>query len=254
MLSLWACETRSDSCGRDQRRRRGRETVTVCTGERTHPGVEILYDFAWLCEWHGDLNVYNGAAKRLRKEVLWKTAIRICFSILVAAKTFHSSFSSNLLWFLSLPRLSQECEAKNTNAVRTYNVTKWRVGGVDLSLYYDLITLWKEVSGATYYKCFPGRWHISEVLVMKVQRWCKYITRSLSLTRTVLQDLTQGPLSDVMFSAAALTRSRHVWQQSEVALKSRPKTDPWGFSSEGGNNYERQPSRKYRLSAKRFAL
>lgn len=125
--------------------------------------------------------------------MLWETAKSISFSILVTAKTFRLSFSSNLLWFLSLPRLSQECEAKNTDAVRTYNVTKWRVGGVDLSLYYDLITLWKKVSGATYYKCFPGRWHISEVLVMKVQRWCKYITRRLSLTRTVLQDLTQGP-------------------------------------------------------------
>lgn len=84
-------------------------------------------------------------------------------------------------------------ELKIQIPVRTYNIMKWQDGGVDLSPYYDLITLWKEVSRATYCKHFPGRWHISEVVVMKVWRWCKCITHGLSLTCTILQDLTQDP-------------------------------------------------------------
>lgn len=204
------------------------------------PRVETLQDFARLCRWHGDLNVYNEEAKKnvLKRGCFEKPLKRIFFFILVAAKSLLLKFFPPFqpLRFFSLPRLSQECEAKNTNAVRTYNVLKWRVGGVDLSLYYDLITLWKEVSGATYYKCLHGRWHISEVLVMKVQRWCKYITRRLSLTRTVLQDLTQGP-----YQTACLVRARSrdpitYDNKAKVALKGCHKTDPRGFSECGKNN------------------
>lgn len=48
-VSLRDCETWSDSCGRAQLRRRGRETGTLCVGETLSPRVETLQDFARLC-------------------------------------------------------------------------------------------------------------------------------------------------------------------------------------------------------------
>lgn len=39
-VSLRDCETWSDSCGRDQLRRRGREKGTLCIGKRSHPGLK----------------------------------------------------------------------------------------------------------------------------------------------------------------------------------------------------------------------
>lgn len=163
-------------------------------GEYSRPWVEILLDCVGFCQWHGELT----RAFAIEQENVWDINVlekllqlKAFFFFLTANRflKFSSNFSdAPLCW-----SRAKNPELKIQIPVRTYNIMKWQVGGVDLSPYYDLITLWKEVSRATYCKYFPGRWHISEVRMMKVWRWCKCITHGLSLTRTILQDLTQDP-------------------------------------------------------------
>lgn len=83
-VSLRDCETWSDSSGRDQLRRRGREKGTLCIGKRSHPGLKhckILLGFV------GDTVTWTFTMKKQKKK---KNIEKGCFEKPLKESSFLS--------------------------------------------------------------------------------------------------------------------------------------------------------------------